>query len=101
MMGLDALGYEDLYAPIVNAVRTQYAAEEAEALVRDAVQPLGDAYVATLRKAYASRWVDLMPSTGKRSGAYSQDTYGVHPYQLQSFGGQYDDVSTLAHESGH
>src|SRR5262245_58930137 len=42
-----------------------------------------------------------MPSTGKRSGAYSQDTYGVDPFQLQSFGGQYEDVSTLAHELGH
>jgi oligoendopeptidase F len=27
--------------------------------------------------------------------------YGVHPYQLLNFNGQWDDVSTLAHEAGH
>jgi oligoendopeptidase F len=27
--------------------------------------------------------------------------YGVHPYQLLNFNGKYDDLSTLAHESGH
>ena len=42
-----------------------------------------------------------MPTTGKRSGAYSTGAYDVHPYQLLNFTGSYDDVSTLAHESGH
>ncbi len=42
-----------------------------------------------------------MPTTGKRSGAYSTGVYGVHPYQLLNFNGRYDEVSTLAHESGH
>jgi oligoendopeptidase F len=101
MMGLDTLTYEDLYAPIVEKVKLEYTPEEAFDLTLHAVAPLGDPYGATLRKAYSSRWVDLMPSTGKRSGAYSQDTFGVHPFQLQSFNGKYDDVSTLAHESGH
>jgi oligoendopeptidase F len=27
--------------------------------------------------------------------------YGVHPYQLLNFNGGYEDVSTMAHESGH
>ena len=42
-----------------------------------------------------------MPTTGKSSGAYSNTVYGVHPYQLLNFNGAWDDVSTLAHESGH
>jgi oligoendopeptidase F len=54
-----------------------------------------------LRKGYAAGWVDFLPSTGKRSGAYSTGVYGVHPYQLLNFNGAWDDVSTLAHESGH
>jgi oligoendopeptidase F len=33
--------------------------------------------------------------------AYSTGAYGVHPYQLQNFTGLYEEVSTLAHESGH
>jgi oligoendopeptidase F len=101
IMGLPQLGYEDLYAPIVDKVKLEYSPEDAFDLTLKSTAPLGDEYGKALRKAFSERWVDLMPSTGKRSGAYSQDTFGVHPYQLQSFGGQYEDVSTLAHEGGH
>ena len=101
MMGVDTLGYEDLYAPIVKKVDLRFTPEQAESLVLAAVAPLGPEYVETLRKGYASRWVDFIPTTGKRSGAYSTGVYGVHPYQLQNFTGLYEEVSTLAHESGH
>ncbi len=101
MMGLDTLGYEDLYAPIVKQVDLHYTPEQAQELVLAAVAPLGADYVATLKRGYASRWVDWMPTTGKQSGAYSGGVYGAHPYQLLNFNGLYDDVSTLAHESGH
>ena len=57
--------------------------------------------MAALQGGFESRWNDFLPSTGKRSGAYSTGVYGVHPYQLLNFNGKYDDVSTLAHESGH
>jgi oligoendopeptidase F len=70
-------------------------------LTLKALAPLGDDYVQTLRRGFESRWVDWLPAPGKRSGAYSQTTYGVHPYQLQNFTGLYDELSTLAHESGH
>ncbi len=101
MMGLPQLRYEDLYAPIVQSVDLHYTPDQAMQMVLAAVAPLGQAYVDTLRRGYASRWVDWMPTTGKASGAYSTGAYGVHPYQLQNFTGLYDEVSTLAHESGH
>jgi oligoendopeptidase F len=101
MMGVAELRYEDLYAPIVKSVSLSFTPEKALDLTLQASAPLGEEYVSTLRKGYENRWVDLLPSTGKRSGAYSQDTYGVHPYQLLNFVGGYEDVSTLAHESGH
>ena len=63
--------------------------------------PLGPQYVADLKKGFQEGWVDFLPSTGKKSGAYSTGAYGVHPYQLQNFTGTYEEVSTLAHESGH
>src|SRR5262245_51485190 len=101
MMGLKQLRYEDLYAPIVSEVKMTFTPDEAMKIVLDAVATLGKAYVDTLRHGFASRWVDWMPSTGKSSGAYSTGAYGVHPYQLQNFTGLYDEVGTLAHESGH
>jgi oligoendopeptidase F len=101
IMGLPQLGYEDLYAPIVQKADLSYTPEQAQAMTLEAFAPLGATYVDTLRKGYAERWVDFMPTTGKSSGAYSNTVYGVHPYQLLNFNGAYDDVSTLAHESGH
>jgi oligoendopeptidase F len=101
MLGLDKLGYEDLYAPLVKDSERSYAVDEAKALVLAAVAPLGQDYQAKLRHGLESGWTDFLPSTGKRSGAYSNAVYGVHPFQLLNYNGQYDDVSTLAHESGH
>jgi len=101
MMGLDALRYQDLYAPLVGKVDLDFAPEEARAITLEAFAPLGQEYVDDLRRGYESRWTDFLPSTGKRPGAYSTGVYGVHPYQLLNFNGKYDDLSTLAHESGH
>lgn len=101
MMGLDKLGYEDLYAPIVGSYDRTFSPEEAEALTLEAVAPLGREYVAALRRGFETGWVDWFPRTGKRSGAYSTSVYGLHPFQLQNFTGLYEEVSTLAHEAGH
>ena len=101
MMGLPRLGYEDLYPSVVKEVDLKYTPEQAMDMVLAAVAPLGKPYVDTLGMGFRSRWVDWLPSTGKASGAYSTGAYGVHPYQLQNFTGQYDEVGTLAHESGH
>jgi oligoendopeptidase F len=101
MMGVDTLRYEDLYAPIVKRVDLRYTPEQAMDLTLAAVAPLGTEYAGGLKAGFDDRWVDWMPTTGKRSGAYSTGAYDVHPYQLQNFTGLYDEVSTLAHESGH
>lgn len=103
MMGIgDDLHYYDLYAPLVASVNLRYAPEEAQELVITASAPLGDEYVSVLRRAFAERWLDWYPADGKRSGAYSNGgAYDVHPYILLNYLGQYNDVSTLAHELGH
>jgi oligoendopeptidase F len=101
MMGVDQLRYEDLYAPIVKSVDMKFTPEQAQELVLKAVAPLGPDYVATMRKGYESRWVDFPSTTGKHSGAYSDGAYGVHPYELLNFNGDYEGVTTLAHEWGH
>lgn len=103
MLGIaDDLHYYDLYAPLVADVKLEYAPEQAEQHVLDAVAPLGPEYQAVVRRAFAERWIDFYPTEGKTSGAYSNGgAYDVHPYMLLNFLGQYNDVSTLAHELGH
>jgi oligoendopeptidase F len=101
MLGLPELRYQDLYVPLVASVDMRFQPDEARTITLDALAPLGKDYTEALRKGFDSRWTDYLPSTGKRSGAYSTGVYGVHPYQLLNFNGRYDDLTTLAHESGH
>jgi oligoendopeptidase F len=103
MMGItDDLHYYDLYAPLVSSVDLRYTPEEAQKHVLEAFAPLGKDYQAVVQRAFNERWLDWQPTEGKRSGAYSNGgAYDVHPYMLLNYLGQYNDVSTLAHELGH
>jgi oligoendopeptidase F len=96
------LHYYDLYAPLVASVNLRYTPDQAQHHVVTAMRPLGTDYVSVLKRAFAERWLDWYPAEGKRSGAYSNGgAYDVHPYILLNYLGQYNDVSTLAHELGH
>ena len=100
-LGVTDLGYPDLYAPLVSGNRT-YTLDEAKALTIAAAAPLGKEYQAQMAKGYADRWVDFYPAPAKRSGAYMDGAaYDVHPYMLMNFNGDYESVTTLAHEFGH
>jgi oligoendopeptidase F len=102
MLGVDTLRYLDLYAPVVKSVDLEYPVDKARSLLLDAFKPLGDRYVGGIGEAFERRWIDVYPTTGKRSGAYSNGSaYDVHPYILLNYNGKYQDLSTLAHELGH
>lgn len=102
MLGVETLKYSDLYAPVVKDVELEYTIDEAKQLYLDAVQPLGSDYRQVAQQAFDGRWIDVYPTPGKRSGAYSSgNAYDVHPYILLNYNGRFDDVSTLAHEMGH
>jgi oligoendopeptidase F len=102
MLGLDELHYYDLYVPLVEKVDMSFTVEEGQNVLLEALKPLGAEYVTTLQKSYDDRWIDYMPTVGKRSGAYSSgNAYDVHPYILMNWTDDFESVSTLAHELGH
>ena len=102
MMALPELHYYDLYAPLVSSVDTKYPVDVAEQNILDALAPLGPEYAGGAKRAFSERWIDMYPTEGKTSGAYSNGAaYDVHPYMLLNYNGKYDDMSTLAHELGH
>ena len=102
MLGLPDLHYYDLYAPLVSSVDTRYTVDVAEKNILAALTPLGPEYAAGAKRAFTERWIDMYPTEGKTSGAYSNGAaYDVHPYMLLNYNGKYDDMSTLAHELGH
>lgn len=101
MLGVTDLAYSDLYAPLVASDRS-WTVDEAKALTLASVKPLGAEYSAEMAKGFGGRWMDVYPRPGKRSGAYMDGAaYDVHPFLLLNYTGDYDSVSTLAHEWGH
>ena len=101
ILGVDQLHYYDLYAPLLKDVDRKYTYEESQQHILAALKPLGSDYTDVLKKGFAERWLDVYPTEGKRSGAYSSGSYDVHPYMLLNYNGKYDDMSTIAHEFGH
>ncbi len=102
LLGVETLKYSDLYAPVVKGIDLKYTFDEAKKLAVDSVKPLGSSYGRVVEKAFKERWIDVYPTPGKRAGGYCNGSaYDVHPYILLNYNGQYDDVSTLAHELGH
>ena len=103
----DALGLTDgvhaydLFAPLTDAAKLEYDYDEAVAIMKEALAPLGANYNKIMTKGVDSRWIDVYPTRGKRSGAYSSGTYLTQPFILLNYHGGYEDVSTLLHEMGH
>jgi oligoendopeptidase F len=102
LLGISDLAYYDIYPPLVKHVELQFPIDKGETMVREALAPLGSDYVNAVRRGFQSRWMDVYPHTGKRSGAYSNGSaYDVHPYVLTNYNDDYESVSTIAHEWGH
>lgn len=102
MLGVDQLHYYDLYTPLVQSVEFKFTIDEGQNLLLDVFKPMGEEYVTTVKKAFNERWIDYVPTTGKRSGAYSSGApYDFHPYILMNWTDDYESVSTLTHELGH
>ncbi len=101
VLGLEDMGYEDIYVSMVEPPR-DYTIEDTVELVNRAMLPLGETYSDKLAESANERWMSVFPSPGKRSGAYmSGFVYGEHPYILLNHLDDYNSVSTYAHEWGH
>ncbi|MCH7994076.1 MAG: oligoendopeptidase F, partial [Planctomycetes bacterium] len=97
----DGVHAYDLFAPFITGRKMEFEYDDAVEMILTALQPLGDDYLTRMRKGFDSRWVDVYPTKGKRSGAYSSGTFLTQPYILMNYHGSFDSVSTLAHEMGH
>ncbi|MCX6581785.1 MAG: oligoendopeptidase F [Candidatus Aminicenantes bacterium] len=102
LLKLERIDYNDIYASSVPEVDRFYSIREAQDITLEAMKPLGNEYIAVLKKGFDNGWMDIYPNKGKRSGAYSNGSfYDGHPYVLMNFNGSFDHISTLAHEFGH
>ena len=99
---LDELRHYDVYVPLVGEVRRHTPYNEAVDMITEALQPLGNEYVTTLRNGLLGGWVDRYENKGKRSGAFSSGCVEGDPYILLNYKEDViRDVFTLVHEGGH
>ena len=69
--------------------------------VEEALQVMGEEYRKALAHGMESGWIDVYENKGKRGGAYSWGSYGVHPFVLLNHNDTINSMFTLAHEMGH
>ena len=100
LMKLDELHYYDLY-PSIASLDRKFSLVEMRTLTVEAVAPLGPDYQKTLAAATAGKWMDPYPRKGKLSGAYTNHSFGAHPYLLLNLYDDYNSLTTYAHEWGH
>ena len=101
-LGLEDLHIYDTYVPIVGEISFSMTYEEAVDTCIEALAPLGDEYIDTLRRGLLGGWVDRYENRGKRSGAYSSGCYNSPPYILMNYRDDtINSLYTLAHEAGH
>jgi oligoendopeptidase F len=99
-LGLDRLHGWDITAPLQRETpRVSYA--EGIAMIADGLAPLGEEYVAIVRRAAAERWVDRGANIGKGGGAFSSGAPGTHPFISMNYADTLPSMSVLAHELGH
>ena len=102
VLGLDELHLYDLYTPLVKDFKMDLPYEKAFDLVLEGLKPMGGDYLDKLREARDNRWIDVYPSVGKSSGAFSAgDVREAHPYVLLNHNNNLDSAFTIAHELGH
>ncbi|QQS34934.1 MAG: oligoendopeptidase F [Ignavibacteriales bacterium] len=103
ILGLDELHPYDVYVTLFSVDKEKkYSFDEAKGIVLESLKPLGNDYLASIKKAFNNRWIDVYETPSKRSGAYSSGTtFGVHPYVLLNWTDLLNDVFTLTHEMGH
>ena len=101
MLGIEQLRYHDIYPPLV-ATERSFEIDEAKSIVLESARILGPAAAEVFAEGFSDDWMDVYPRQGKRPGAYMNGhVYDVHPFVLMNYNGDYESVSTLAHEWGH
>lgn len=100
-LGADELHMYDLYVPLVPDADVKISYNEAKKTVKEALAVMGEAYSQALTHGMESGWIDVYENKGKRGGAYSWGSYGVHPFVLLNHNDTINSMFTLAHEMGH
>ena len=101
ILGLKELHPYDAFLPAVPEARLSFTFDEARSLIEESTSPLGRGYAGLVREAFDGRWLDVYPHKDKAGLGSATSGYGVHPYVLLNYRGDFFELITVAHELGH
>lgn len=101
VLGVDELKMYDVYVPLVEIPKKEFAFEEAVSIMEEGLAPLGREYMDKVLAGIDEGWIDVYENEGKTSGAYSFGSYDSFPYILLNYNDTLKDVFTVVHEMGH
>ncbi len=94
----------DMYLPYVMedmALSGTIDFDEAKEMVMASMAVYGEAYTSAYRAFLNENHLDISPRESKVDGAYTWGTYDNMPYTVMNYYGDFEDMLTLTHESGH
>jgi pepF/M3 family oligoendopeptidase len=95
------LPFYDLFAPM-GSLDKKYTYEEARDYVVENFGSFSPELAKFAANAFEKQWIDAEPRKGKRGGAFCSGIHGLKECRiLTNFNGNFNDVTTLAHELGH
>lgn len=101
VLKVDDLHMYDLYTPLNGQPPLSYTIAAAKKTALQALAPLGPDYRQRVSEIFDNRYLDVVETQHKRSGAYSGGAYDTNPFILLNWQDSVDALYTLVHETGH
>lgn len=100
LLGVPALAFYDLFAPVGEATRVWEYGDSTQFIVEQfgTFSPRLQAFAA---RAFEENWIDAEPRPGKRDGAFCMWLRNDESRILANYKPAFPGLSTLAHELGH
>lgn len=96
-----ALPFYDLFAPLEGGDKS-YSYDEAKEFVLDNFNSFSGRLHDFAKRAMDENWIDVYPREGKVGGAFCAGVHSLGESRVMlNFGGNFTDITTMAHELGH
>lgn len=96
VLGIEEAHVYDFGVPLDHDLKIKYSLEEAIAIIRNALKPLGDEYLKVV-DILLDGHIDAEPDEKKHQSI----TFSWNTYSFMNFRGSYGDLKNLIHEIGH
>src|SRR5262249_26021499 len=100
VLGIPALAWYDLFAPVGKSERV-WSFDEAAQFIAEQFGSFSPRLRGLAERAFRERWIDAEPRAGKVGGAFCMYLREDESRILGNYEPSFNGLSTLAHELGH